>query len=98
MARIDQYTDEELAQIAQLDLRAVGAGQVPVTADTPVMVLDEATGLATVVTIGELGTDMVRRAHSPGLLGKPAGAVLAQRGLDLLAAAGVTCGVAAGDK
>jgi hypothetical protein len=88
--RIDQYTDAELAQIAQLDIRAVIAGTVTVSASTPVMVLDEETGLPAVVTVAELGYDMVGRTQSPGYIGKPAGAVIGQRGLDLLAAVGIT--------
>lgn len=93
--RLDQYSDAELDAMSRLSVQDIIDGRAAVRAGTPVMVIDAATDCPAVVTVKQLGEDMLSRAHSPGYLGKPAGAVLAQRGLDLLAAAGITCGLPA---
>ena len=90
MNLIDTFTDAELDAMSRLSIQDIIDGKTSVRPGTPVMVIDAGTDRPAVVTIRQLGEDMVSRSQSEGYLGKPAGAVLAQRGLGLLAAAGIT--------
>ena len=86
---LSAFTDTELDAMSQLSIFDIIGGKIPVTPGTPIMVIDSETGRPAVVTVQQLGENLLTQAHSPGYLGTPAGAVLGEQGLGLLRAADV---------
>lgn len=89
MTGLSAFTDAELDAMSQISIFDIIDGKIPVTPGTPVMVIDAQTDRPAVVTVKQLGENLLTQAHSPGYLGTPAGAVLGEQGLGLLRAAGI---------
>jgi hypothetical protein len=90
MQDLSNFTDAELDEMSQRSIFDIISGSAPVTPGTPIMVIDAATDRPAVVTVKQLGENLLTQAHSPGYLGTPAGGVLAEQGLGLLRVAGIT--------